>query len=38
MLYQYLWLPIEQFSEREMAMLSFDTLLNLSCVLTPRAP
>lgn len=37
MLYQYLWLPIEQFSEREMAMLSFDTLLNLSCVLPPRA-
>ncbi|GAA5826994.1 hypothetical protein JCM3770_007379, partial [Rhodotorula araucariae] len=30
MLYQYLWLPIEQYSEREMAMMSFDTLLNLS--------
>ncbi|GAA5977095.1 hypothetical protein JCM10908_004854 [Rhodotorula pacifica] len=30
MLYQYLWLPIEQYSEREMALMSFDILLNLS--------
>lgn len=30
MLYRYLWLPIEQYSEREMTMLSFDCLLNLS--------
>jgi hypothetical protein len=30
MLYRYLWLPIEQYSEREMSQLSFDTLLNLS--------
>ena len=27
MLYRYLWLPIEQYSEREMTMLSFDCLL-----------
>ena len=27
MLYRYLWLPIEQYSEREMNSLSFDTLL-----------
>ncbi|BGP01621.1 vacuolar ABC heavy metal transporter Hmt1 [Rhodotorula toruloides] len=30
MLYRYLWLPIEQYSEREMALMSFDILLNLS--------
>ncbi|GAA5838861.1 hypothetical protein JCM9279_003883 [Rhodotorula babjevae] len=30
MLYQYLWLPVEQYSEREMAMMSFETILNLS--------
>ncbi|SDA01293.1 BZ3500_MvSof-1268-A1-R1_Chr10-1g02565 [Microbotryum saponariae] len=30
MLYQYLSLPIKQYSEREMSMLSFDCLLNLS--------
>ncbi|KAL8287124.1 hypothetical protein RQP46_003576 [Phenoliferia psychrophenolica] len=30
MLYHYLWLPIEQYSEREMTMLSFDCLLNLT--------
>ncbi|ORY83494.1 hypothetical protein BCR35DRAFT_351964 [Leucosporidium creatinivorum] len=30
MLYRYLWLPIEQYSEREMNSLSFDCLLNLS--------
>ncbi|GAA5892981.1 hypothetical protein JCM5296_003397 [Sporobolomyces johnsonii] len=30
MLYRYLWLPISQYSEREMSMMSFDTLLNLS--------
>lgn len=30
MLIRYLWLPIEQFSERSMSMLSFDTLLGLS--------
>ncbi|CEQ40192.1 SPOSA6832_01774, partial [Sporobolomyces salmonicolor] len=27
MLYRYLWLPISQYSEREMSMMSFDTLL-----------
>ncbi|GJN92701.1 hypothetical protein Rhopal_005736-T1 [Rhodotorula paludigena] len=37
MLYQYLWLPIEQYSEREMALLAFDTLLNLSQVPSPVA-
>ncbi|KAK4051061.1 ATP-binding cassette-type vacuolar membrane transporter Hmt1 [Microbotryomycetes sp. JL201] len=30
MLYRYLWLPIEQYSEREMNSLSFDCLLDLS--------
>ncbi|KAI5476886.1 vacuolar ABC heavy metal transporter Hmt1 [Pseudohyphozyma bogoriensis] len=30
MLYQYLWLPIEQYTEREMTMMAFDSLLNLS--------
>ncbi|KAK4051664.1 ATP-binding cassette-type vacuolar membrane transporter Hmt1 [Microbotryomycetes sp. JL221] len=30
MLYRYLWLPIEQYSEREMNSLSFDCLLELS--------
>ncbi|GAA6019380.1 hypothetical protein JCM10207_001279 [Rhodosporidiobolus poonsookiae] len=30
MLYRYAWLPIEQYSEREMAMLAFDQLMGLS--------
>ncbi|GAA5833238.1 hypothetical protein JCM5353_007922 [Sporobolomyces roseus] len=30
MLYRFLWLPISQYSELEMSMLAFDTLLNLS--------
>ncbi|GAA5931007.1 hypothetical protein JCM10213_003968 [Rhodosporidiobolus nylandii] len=30
MLYRYMWLPLEQFSEREMQMMSFNHLLHLS--------
>ncbi|GAA5980122.1 hypothetical protein JCM5350_001771 [Sporobolomyces pararoseus] len=30
MLYRFLWLPISQYSELEMSMMAFDTLLNLS--------
>ncbi|GAA5898274.1 hypothetical protein JCM6882_000117 [Rhodosporidiobolus microsporus] len=30
MLYRYLWLPIEQYSEREMAVMSFEQIMNLS--------
>ncbi|GAA6063468.1 hypothetical protein JCM10212_006330 [Sporobolomyces blumeae] len=30
MLYRYCWLPISQYSEMEMSMMAFDTLLNLS--------
>lgn len=30
MLYRYLWLPVSQYSEREMSNLSFECLLNLS--------
>jgi ABC-type transport system involved in Fe-S cluster assembly fused permease/ATPase subunit len=30
MLYRYLWLPIEAFSEREMGMMAFDQVMSLS--------
>ncbi|GAA5981911.1 hypothetical protein JCM11641_001939 [Rhodosporidiobolus odoratus] len=30
MLYRYMWLPMEQYSEREMSMMAFTQLMNLS--------
>ncbi|GAA6030259.1 hypothetical protein JCM8097_009014 [Rhodosporidiobolus ruineniae] len=36
MLYRFLWLPIEQYTEREMSMMAFDTLMNLSLAFHTR--